>query len=84
MPGAKHENTFEVSDYGVNANSPEAVGTTLNHKSAFVRKAYAGKRPDGKTSSTPAHEIGHTLGMEHSEKGIMTPSQNENRNDTSR
>ena len=44
-----------------------------------MKNAYALTRPDGKPSSTSAHEIGHTLGMSHEEQGIMSERQDENR-----
>ena len=78
MDNSPHENTYEINDSKVDK---DAVGTTINHKHIYVIKAYSRIRPDKKTSSTPAHEIGHTLGMGHQAKGIMTKSQDENRSD---
>ncbi len=45
-----------------------------------VRTSYAIDKPDTKEESTTgAHEIGHTLGIEHKETGIMSEAQDENR-----
>ena len=77
-----HDNMYEVNDTKVDNNSSNpAVGVTIGHKQIYVKNSVALKHPDGKTSSTPAHEIGHTLGMSDSPKGLMSERQDENRSD---
>ena len=77
----QHDNTFEINDYQVDIlTTKEASGVTADKQRIFIKKAYATTKP-GTTlsSSTAAHEIGHTLGMEHEETGIMSEYQNEKR-----
>lgn len=75
-----HENTYEVNDKKVDELSNQlAVGVTLNHKKIYVKRSNAKKLSSGTSSSTPAHEIGHTLGMSDSPIGIMSERQDEKR-----
>ena len=77
---AKGENTYEVDTKRVEGHNPQASGFTHEKTNVYVRSDYATSRPDGEESTTGAHELGHLLGMStHSETGIMTESQNENR-----
>ena len=72
------KNTYNVNDKLV--KSPNATGQTNNGKHVSVRKSYSINKPGSKEASTTgAHEIGHTLGMDHKESGIMSKSQDENR-----
>lgn len=69
----RHENTFSVNNTHVSNGS---AGTTRNSNDISVRPEYSYKLPDGSYSLTPAHEIGHTLGMkDQDEKGIMFRAQ---------
>ena len=74
------ENTYEINDkYVEKQSSGQSSGITINKKHIYVNKQYATKRNNLYFSSTPAHEIGHSLGMEHSDTGVMSPSQDRNR-----
>ena len=74
------ENTYEINDkYVEKQSSGRSSGITINKKHIYVNKQYATKRNNLYFSSTPAHEIGHSLGMEHSDTGVMSPSQDRNR-----
>lgn len=58
----------------------DVAGTTLGYSQITVREDYAVTNPMTKNvSSTGAHEIGHTLGMSHEEKGIMSITQDDDR-----
>ena len=73
-----NQNTYEVNDKLV--KSPNAAGQTEDGKHMSVRTSYAIDKPGTKEKSTTgAHEIGHTLGIEHKETGIMSEAQDENR-----
>ena len=75
-----HENTYEVNDKKVDFySSVPAVGVTKDHKEIYIKKSVSLTLKDKKTSSTPAHEIGHTLGMSDSTKGLMSEAQDDNR-----
>lgn len=73
-------NTYEI----VNSfNSSQRVGITEDKRNIKVLDAFSKTFPNSdKASTTGAHEIGHTLGMNHSEQGIMSPSQDEKRTNT--
>ena len=63
-------------------DSSTRAGETENNHKIKVLDTYAINRPNSNIpSTTGAHEIGHTLGMKDSEKGIMSESQNELRTD---
>lgn len=72
-------NTYMVGDIDSNKDA----GITFNRRKIIVRNDYSLTLPydTSKNSTTGAHEIGHTLGMEHKEQGIMSRTQDENRND---
>ena len=77
------DNTFEVNDERVKANDIDKkgiVGVTLNANKIYVKRNYSIKNPNtNHHSSTPAHEIGHTLGMKDKSSGIMSERQDEAR-----
>ena len=81
VPG---DNYYEINDekikkYDVKKEHP--TGTTPDGKHLYVKRDYSMNNPlTGETSSTPAHEIGHSLGMEHQEEGVMSLSQDSHRN----
>ena len=80
--GDYYENTFEINDKEVDRNSAQegrTAGVTLNNKTIYVKKSYATKLPNGGVSTTVAHEIGHSLGMQHSDSGIMSVAQDDHR-----
>ncbi|MBR3074703.1 MAG: hypothetical protein IKH11_02965, partial [Bacteroidales bacterium] len=74
------QNTYEINNAKVDkeSNDPSA-GVTINNKHIYVKKEYATRLKGGNISSTPAHEIGHSLGMKHSQTGIMSLAQDSNR-----
>lgn len=56
------------------------MGETIKLKSVYVKEEYSIKRPNSsEPSSTAAHEIGHILGMDDADTGIMSRSQDNNR-----
>ena len=57
----------------------DEAGSYDNRHVIKVREDYSINTPTGKTSTTGAHEIGHTLEMDHKKVGIMTESQSEDR-----
>ena len=72
-----NSNTYAVNDNEVPSN---ATGVTEDKTRIVVRKAYSINFPGSDNpSTTGAHEIGHTLGMSHVTKGIMSKSQDNNR-----
>ena len=75
-PG-KFDNFYYVNDEQV----PQyATGITKYKMKVYVKEAYSLFLPNtDKISTTGAHEIGHTLGMTHTDTGIMSESQNEYR-----
>ena len=70
-------NTYEVVDA---FESEGRAGATRDGRNVEVLDEYSINRPGSDAESTTgAHEIGHTLGMEHSEQGIMSRQQDESR-----
>ena len=76
-------NVYMISDEEMKKQKPGSVGVTLNTKRnlIYIKSDYAFINPSGEESSTPAHEIGHTLGMHHYPTGIMTESQDDSRSE---
>ncbi len=74
----KTSNTYIVNDEGL--ISENTAGQTDEKFNITIRKSYSITKPGTKErSTTGAHEIGHSLGMDHKETGIMTKAQDENR-----
>lgn len=65
-------NRYTVGDYGLKATEN---GATYNGNAVRVRNSR-------RLTDTGAHEMGHTLGLAHSDYGIMTPSSNDSRRGT--
>ena len=65
-------NRYTVGDYGLKATEN---GATYNGNAVRVRNSR-------RLTDTGAHEIGHTLGLTHSDYGIMTPSSNDSHRGT--
>jgi len=60
-------NTFIARKTVINSEGNETGGRTLNQKVIEVGEKYL-------NTIVPVHEIGHTLGMDHSKSGLMVPS----------
>ena len=75
---SKEDNTYAIAP--PNELSSNEAGKTKYQKEIYIDEDYLFTNPETKqVSSTGAHEIGHTLGMGHDERGIMSRSQRENR-----
>ena len=64
----------------VSKKTSDHAGLTLSKKDILIREDYSEINPKTQQiSSTGAHEIGHTLGMIHEKRGIMSLTQDEDR-----
>lgn len=83
--GNFHSNKYELVDKIDNTDKSVdylVTGRMNDDSNIIIRKDYSLTVPKSKKKSTTgAHEIGHTLGMHHSEKGIMSECQDSNRTD---
>jgi hypothetical protein len=63
-------NSFALRKTVINPRSgKEVAGISINRKHTQVGVKY-------KDALTPAHEMGHTLGMDHTDTGVMTETSN--------
>ena len=70
-------NSFEVKNEVIDpVNGKKVAGFAADQKYTEVDRDYV-------DALTPAHEMGHTLGMDHAETGVMTtPSNHPNRDES--
>jgi RHS repeat-associated protein len=72
-------NSYEIT---LLKNAPLKEGTIVNGTTDKRTKSHIEVRPEREDADTGAHEVGHILGLAHSETGIMTEASNDpNRTD---